>query len=258
MMRKICTILFFLTVLFNSAYAGEIDLKAGLLNAPPSSFLTSSNQEDSQEVFDIWYQPESVLKYRKSTTKAAFLSLLLPGTGEYYAESKRKAHIFLGTDAVLWIGFLGLRSYGSWLKKDYRTYAASRAGVDLNGKEDEFFEDLTYYQSRDEYNQFAPLYSNGELSPYPQTDFWDWQWDNTSSRYHYRHLRNRSKSAYRKSIYMVGLLVANRIISAIDAIKAVKGYNRKRSLEISSVKIDIKANPFSSSPHFELTLTKSF
>jgi hypothetical protein len=259
MMRKLLLILFLLILWTSSSYSDEIALKDNLLSAIPQIVSASSDKDDSGEVFDIWHrQEESKLKYRKSTTKAAFLSLILPGAGEYYAESKAKAPVFVGTDAALWIGFFGLRSYGSWLKKDYRTYAAEHAGVELNGKGDDFFEDITYYQSRDEYNQFALLYSNGSLNPYPQDEFWDWQWDEGTSRYYYRELRNKSKSAYRKSLFVAGLLVANRIVSAIDAIRVVKDYNRKKSLEISSVRIDFRVNPFSSNPHFKLTLTKSF
>lgn len=258
MMQKI--FIFFLVALLPcGAYAGKINLPATPLKTVPPICLASSTQEkDSQEVFDVWYQQKTKLKYRKSADKAAFLSLVLPGAGQYYAESKGRAHIFIGTDAALWISFFGLRSYGSWLKKDYKSYAAVHTGANPDGKEDSFFEDLTYYESRDEYNQLAPLYSNGEDAIYPQTAFWDWQWDNTASKYYYRDLRNKSKSAYRNSTFVVGLLLANRLVSAIDAIRAVKKYNQRKSLEISSVKIDLDANLFSKNPRFGLTLTKCF
>jgi len=258
MMQKI--FIFFLVAFFPcGAYAGKINLPATPLKAVPPVCLASSTQErDSQEVFDVWYQQKSKLKYRKSANKAAFLSLVLPGAGQYYAESKGRAHIFIGTDAALWISFFALRSYGSWLKKDYRSYAAVHAGINPNGKPDGFFEDLTYYQSRDEYNQFAPLYSNGEDIIYPETAFWDWQWDYTASRYYYRHLRNKSKSAYRNSTFVVGLLLANRLVSSLDAARAVKKYNQRKSLEISSLKMDLCADPFSKNPHLGFTLTKCF
>ncbi len=256
MLRKICIIPFLLVVWLNLAYAQETGLGDGISVVSAARFSKSS--QDQKDVFDIWSPEESELKYRKSITKAVFLSLVLPGTGEYYADSRRKGHIFMGTDMALWIGFVGLRSYGSWLKRDYRIYAAQHAGIDLSGKQDDFFEDLTYYESRDEYNQFAPLYSNGELLPYPQTDFWDWQWEDIASRYYYRDLRNKSKLAYRKSLFVAGLLLVNRIISAVDAARVVKEYNRKKNLQISSVKIDLQANPWTGNPYFRFTLTKSF
>jgi len=259
MIRKLLLTLLLLVIWFDLAHSGKLELKSGILNTTPQIALSSSAKEDSGEVFDVWHRPEeSKLGYKKSITKAAFLSLVLPGAGEYYGQSRNKAHIFIGTDAALWIGFFGLRGYGSWVKKDYKTYAGEHAGVELNGKGDDFFEDITYYQSRDEYNQFAILYSNGDLGPYAQDDFWDWQWDDPASRNYYRELRNRSKSAYRKSLFVAGLLVANRIVSALDAMRVVKEYNRKKSLEISSIKVDFRVNPFSSNPHLKLTLTKPF
>lgn len=258
MKRRAFAVLFLCLVWFESGYSREINTRNSLLMTPVTTFSQVGEEKDSGDVFDIWIPEESGLKYRKSLTKAALLSLILPGTGEYYADSKGKAHIFMGTDAVLWTGFFGLRGYGSWLENDYRIYAAQHAGIDLSGKRDEFFEDLTYYQSRDEYNQFAPLYSNGELGPYPQTNLWDWQWDDTASRQHYRDLRNKSKAAYRKSLFVAALLLANRVASAIDAIKVVRQYNRRKHLEISSLKIGLEANPWASNPYFRLTLTKSF
>jgi TM2 domain-containing membrane protein YozV len=194
----------------------------------------------------------------KSVTKAAFLSFLLPGTGEVYAGSQTKGKIFLCVEASFWAGFFGFRTYGGWLKKDYKNYAASHAGVNLAGKSDDFFDDLAFYDSRDEYNQFALLYHREDAKPYPENDFWMWEWDSPNSKSHYRNLKNRSKSAYRKTLYMVGLSAVNRIVSVIDAMKAVKSYNRKKSLEISEVRFDMKLNPFGHNPKLMVYLTRTW
>jgi hypothetical protein len=184
----------------------------------------------------------------KSGTKAALLSLLLPGAGEIYGGSETKGKIFIFSEASLWAGFFAFRTYGSWLKDDYKVYAASNAQVDLDGKDDDFFDNLAFYDSRDQYNQFAPLYNRGEKQPYPLEDAWNWEWDGRESREHYRDLKNRSKSAYRRALYMVGLSALNRIVSVVDAIKTVRAYNRKKSLEFSHIKFDLKANPFGHNP----------
>ncbi len=184
----------------------------------------------------------------KSTSTAALLSLLLPGAGEIYAGAETKGKIFMLSEVSLWAGFFGFRTYGSWLKNDYRSYAASHARINLENKTDSFFDELAYYDNRDQYNQFAPLYNPGEKQPYPETDFWYWQWDSRDSRLHYRDLKNRSKDVSRKALYMVGLSVVNRIISVVDALKTVRSYNRKRSLEFSQLKFDMKAHPFGHNP----------
>jgi hypothetical protein len=192
----------------------------------------------------------------KSGTKAALLSLLLPGAGEIYGGSKTKGKIFIFSEASLWAGFFAFRTYGSWLKDDYKVYAASNARVDLDGKDDDFFDNLAFYDNRDQYNQFALLYNRGEKQPYPQDDVWNWEWDSRESREHYRDLKNRSKSAYRRALYMVGLSALNRIVSVVDAIKTVRAYNRKRSLEFSRIKFDLKANPLGHNPQVMVYISR--
>ena len=216
------------------------------------SYYQSQNQED---FFEMPGEFEERKEGLKSVTKAAFLSLLLPGAGEIYAGSQTKGKIFLSVEASFWAGFFGFRTYGGWLKKDYKSYAASHAEVNLAGKPDDFFDDLAFYDSRDEYNQFALLYHREDAKPYPENDFWDWEWDSPESKSDYRNLKNRSKTAYRKALYMVGLSLVNRIVSVIDAMKAVRSYNRKKSLEVSKVRFDLKLSPFGHDPKLMLYLT---
>jgi hypothetical protein len=200
---------------------------------------------------------------RKSTTKAMVLSLILPGAGEYYAENRFRSGVFLGVEGAIWSSFFGFRTYGSWKKRDYKGYASLHAGANLEGKTDDFFEDLTYYDNRDEYNQFARLYNGDDAIIYPEDDFWNWQWDSQDSRGRYRELRNQSKSAYRKAVYMVGLAALNRIVSVLDAAYSVKKFNRKLGSEFSSVsragiKFSWNASLFGKNPHLVLNLSKNF
>ncbi len=191
----------------------------------------------------------------KSVTKAVMLSLLLPGAGEIYGGSKTKGKIFIFSEASLWVGFFGFRTYGAWLKKDYKVYAAEHAKVNLDGKSDDFFDELAFYDSRDQYNQFAPLYHREEKQPYLEYN-WNWEWDSRESRYYYRDLKNRSKNASRKALYLVGLSMMNRIVSVVDAMKTVRTYNRKKSLEFSHIKFDLKANPLGHNPTVMLYISR--
>ncbi len=200
---------------------------------------------------------------RKSTTKAMLLSLLLPGAGELYAENSTGSHIFLGLEGSIWTGFFAFRTYGSWKKTDYKDYAALHAGVNLDSKTDDYFENMTYYDNRDEYNQFARLYHGADATIYPENDFWNWNWDSQDSKGTFRDLRNQSKMAYRKALFMVGLAAVNRIVSVMDAARSVKKFNRKLSSEFSSInptdlKFSLNANPFSKNPHYYITVKKIF
>jgi hypothetical protein len=200
---------------------------------------------------------------RKSTTKAMLLSLLLPGAGELYAENTTGSRIFLGLEGSIWAGFFAFRTYGSWKKTDYKGYAALHAGVDLDSKTDDYFENMTYYDSRDEYNQFARLYHGADATVYPENDFWNWNWDSEDSKGSFRDLRNQSKTAYRKALFMVGLAAVNRIVSVMDAARSVKKFNRKLNSEFSSInptdlKFSLDANPFGKNPHYYFKVKKEF
>jgi len=211
---------------------------------------------DSVDIFQMPGEFGEKKEGMKSVTKAALLSLLLPGAGEIYGGSKTKGKIFLLSEASVWAGFFSFRTYGSWLKDDYRSYAASHAQVNLKGKPDDFFDQLAFYDSRDQYNQLALLYHRGEVSPYPEDDFWNWEWESKDSRLYYRDIKNRSKDASRKAIYMVGLSIVNRILSVVDAMKTVRTYNRKKSFEFSGIKLDLKAQPLGHNPHFMLYVSR--
>lgn len=200
---------------------------------------------------------------RKSVTKAMLLSLLLPGAGELYAENATGSRIFLGLEGSIWAGFFGFTTYGAWKKADYKGYAAAHAGINLDSKTDAYFENITYYDSRDEYNQFARLYHGSDATIYPENDFWNWNWDSQDSKGRFRDLRNQSKTAYRRALFMVGLAAVNRVVSVLDAARSVKKFNRKLSSEFSSVnptglRFSLDANPFAKNPHYYFKVKKRF
>jgi hypothetical protein len=226
-------------------------------------FLDVQSFQNEKEKGSLWEDEFQKTDGRKSATKAMLLSLLLPGAGELYAGNRTSSRIFLGIEGSIWGGFFAFRTYGSWKKRDYKGYSALHAGVNLEGKNDDFFEDITYYDNRDEYNQFARLYNGDKALIYPENDFWNWEWDSQDSKGRYRELRNQSKSAYRRALYMVGLAALNRVVSVLDAARSVKKFNRKLGSEFSSadqtgLKLSLDANFIGRNPHFNFSLSKSF
>jgi len=241
--------------------SGSLSLRAES-NASLSSFLLSQNlkqnKEPEIEEFTVQGDLFPSESQKKSLSKAIFLSLLVPGGGEFYVGSKTRARIFLGVEASLWASFFGFRTYGAWAKKDYKSYAAANAGVDLRGKSDDFFEHVNFYASRDEYNQLARLYKREEAEVYPENDFWNWQWNSPQSQHYYRKLRNRSEAAYRKALFMLALSGVSRVLSVIDTIREVRKYNRKVDEQFSSLGLHFDVNPFSSNKRFKVVFSRSF
>jgi len=173
----------------------------------------------------------------KSTNLGFLLSFLLPGSGQAYAQSQGRSTIFLAVEAAVWGGFFGLRGYGRWLRDDYKLYAAEHAGVDLQGKDDEFFRSLAFYDSRDEYNRYQ-LWGEREKAQLYGEDYY-WEWESPQARKKFKSIRDRSKTAYQRAVYMVGLAILNRVVSSIDAVRQVRNYNKGKRFNFSQVEMEI-------------------
>jgi hypothetical protein len=239
----------------------KVDLKSSpwLLTTP----LLAGNDDKFDEFGD--QSPKKELP--KSTqpisrTKAVILSLLLPGAGQYYAGAKGKAEVFLGAEVATWAGVLAFNTYGHWKEDDYIRYAEEHAGIDPTGKDDDFYKNLTFYDNRDEYNTDGRIINPG-APYYPNTAAYDWQWDSRTSRDSYRILKNASKSAFRKATFMIGVAVLNRIISGIDAFRAVKkkaapDEQDEFSSDEQKIKFHLSGNPFGSNPKIKIGLSRQF
>ncbi|UCD95436.1 MAG: hypothetical protein JSU69_05135 [Candidatus Zixiibacteriota bacterium] len=195
----------------------------------------------------------------KSMTKAILLSFLLPGAGHFYLGEKGRGEVFAGGEVVSWAGFIGFRMYGDWKEDDYIKYAVEHADIDPSGKDEEFYKNLTFYDSRDEYNEAGRLYDYGPFYPADRSHYW--QWDGDDSRDQYRDIRNASKSAYRKATFMIGVAVVNRIIAGIDSFRLAKRLaDRARSGygAADGTKVKFSVNPFSRDPGFKVTISHRF
>ncbi len=98
----------------------------------------------------------------KSTKKAFLLSLVLPGAGEFYGESKLKAAAFLGLEALFWYGYFHYDGKGDDKKVEYRTYAD--ANWDANSYRDyllsEYFAEGFFYALNGDTLDFSNYYSD--------------------------------------------------------------------------------------------------
>ncbi len=194
----------------------------------------------------------------KSKWKALGLSLLVPGAGQYYSENKGRMKIFGVTEVFVWSGFFGIRAYGGWKKEDFKSWAAFHAGADVNGKSDDYFEKLTYYDNLDDYNQLEILYEGSRAVLFPSTPEFYWNWDSDESRSHYRNLRNQSKNAYRRSLLLLGAAVVNRVLSGIDAYRSAGSYNRQREFGDSGWKIFCSAADLMEHGKIEIGFSRQF
>jgi len=193
---------------------------------------------------------------KTSVYKAGLFSLLLPGLGQRLNDRSGKARVFFMVEAVSWIGFASNRIYGNWKKNDLIDFAASAAGAHLEGKDDAFLDFVGFYEDIDEYNSFGRVFDSDR--PYRQDNADNhWRWQSSEDQGVYRNLKNRSREAYRRANFMLGLAALNRIVSVIDAVRDARRAERVIDEPFSRLgpfRYQLTFNPLSSHDQVRLTL----
>lgn len=181
----------------------------------------------------------------KSLLRAVLYSSLIPGLGEYYVGNRKKARIFFATDAATWIGYASYRIYGHAKESDYIRFAQTNANAQLENKSDDFRDLVGFYTNTDEYNSLGRVFD--QERPYlPDTPENHWQWSSPEDQATYRHLKNRSREAFRTADFFIGIAIVTRVVSVIDAVRDVKRYNSRLDREFSEAPVRLDLNPFSS------------
>lgn len=154
---------------------------------------------------------------RKSVSKAILYSALLPGMGEFYVGSRKKARYFFAVEAISWLGFLSYHTYGNWKEDDYISFARERAGARLEDKDKLFHDWVGFYDDIDQFNEFGRV-QDRERPYLVDNESNHWRWRSRTDKAAYRELKNSSREAFRRRDFTVGVMILNRIVSIIDAV----------------------------------------
>ncbi len=160
-----------------------------------------------------------------SLLKAGIYSALLPGMGEYYVGHRSKARIFFAVEAATWISFFTYHYYGNWKEDDLINFAATHASANLEGKSKEFQDWVGFYADIDQFNSLGRV--QDPERPYLVDNVENhWRWQTSDEQAAYRDLKNRSRDAFRRRDFMIGLAIVNRVVSIIDAVRDAKRSRR--------------------------------
>jgi len=192
----------------------------------------------------------------KSVKKAFLYSLIIPGTGEFYAGSKIKAVLFFGLDVTFWALYFNYHGKGKdeedkykafadeyWSKGEYEDWLydsvyhttqpnpnVTRENVcdtfwywDLEKQERMYFSHNLPDKKTDQYYEMVGKY---EQFRFGWNDFPEESLDEIH-RNAYLDIRRDSNRWLNKAKYSAMFSLANRILSAFDAAIAVKKYNKK-------------------------------
>ena len=194
-------------------------LIAGFANAQ-----TSNNPENSKQSAVLMQKSTANPDYR-SPGKAALLSLILPGTGEYYTGNHGYLSFFLTGEVLAWGALLANQYYFRHLVSEYKTFARGHAGISSGAKPDRFWTDIAKFDNIYDYNTqrererlFDELY---DLNPENM-----WQWDSHNNRLKYDAKRLHANDVDNKRVYFQLAIVLNHLVSGINALRLARKHNR--------------------------------
>ncbi|MDP4115052.1 MAG: hypothetical protein Q8903_02900 [Bacteroidota bacterium] len=192
-------------------------------------------QSDADKIKDVSIKlntsTSTLVNGKKNAGLAIIYSLLLPGMGELYAGNYSSGKYFTAAEGLLWVSYIGMNSYAGWKKDDYKALAVKNAGVSPDGKDELFYANIGDYASVDNFNNTKTLEMN--FSEMYDANKYYWKWNSTNDRKNYRDLWVKSEQAYNDVRFIVGAMIVNRIVSAINAVRLVSKYNKNLSTELS-------------------------
>ncbi len=183
---------------------------------------------------------------RKSIKQAFFMSLALPGAGEYYVGAKRYAAGFLTAEGLIWGFALVSKFQGDMWRSDYRNYAAQQAGANYGREDDNYYRDVYEYPNSEWYNedQWRQAREQYPTDPQAQAAFVAgrlygtadaWRWTTESDWDRYRSMRVKSRKALQRISYAAGSALLNHLLSAVNAARLARSYNIRQARKTAAI-----------------------
>lgn len=174
--------------------------------------------------------------------QGAFIrSLIVPGWGHYYSnhDQWKRGQVHLGTEVALIVSYLGFSVRAENLETQYETLASLKAGVDISNRSRSFRIALGDFNSLQEYNDFQLRGRNWNRIFNDQASN-RWNWENEEDRNNYNNLRSDVDRVRNQLPALFGLMVVNRVISAVSAYNLAK--NQSEIPEISLLPVPTKSS----------------
>ena len=217
----------------------------------PVTRVDSSNNVDLEKINSVLQSENSPQK--KSVTKAFFFSLLVPGLGESYVGHSGYTKFFLTVEAAGWGIYLANYWQVAAGMEDYKNYAVQHAGLDRSGKDAQYWINIGKYDTIYEYNEQRRRDRDpGAIYNENTQNFW--RWDTYNDRLYYDSKRIQTRELERKQVYIIGGLVLNHLVSAINSLRLARIHNRHAGQIGWNVQVSI--NPYQ--PAAMVKLCKTF
>ena len=254
-MRRLLLILALLSVRGSLAVAAPpVGLEQFMIPAQPAPEVITALTFEGSSISGFGDSTPKVKKEKKHKPKAVrpekppgmalgperarilLRSLTIPGWGQATMGHRRSAGVVAVAEAGVWGAFTAFRIQENLRTQNYQRTARFAAGIDLSDRDEEFLRIVGAFASSDEYNLLvvsrdaANLYLNDPYNPdiasYRQyiadhslkgSDVW--VWDGIDSFRRYSSQRKDAQRAALRSNTALGIAIANRIVSALHAMR---------------------------------------
>ncbi len=182
--------------------------------------------------------------YAKRPGRSFMSSVVLPGAGQYYNGSKKKAIGFLIAQVALWWGYKTLQGNANDKVTEYKSFADEfwsyddwilsgdiEGGhkIDQNPITDEPVKSNEYYENIGKYNQF----NRGWAGAISRDDL-------TSERADYIKMQTDANNLFSWATTVASTVMLNHILSAADAVYTAKKLNDEAAMTLSLKAIPVK------------------
>jgi hypothetical protein len=184
----------------------------------------------------------------KSLGKALLMSLVLPGTGQEYIGSHRRARGMWAAEGAIWTTYALFTVQGNNREDKYKEMAGLFAGVS-GERDDGYYQAIAFYTTNYDYNidvrreaRYIYPYDPALQDQYVLDNgyFADdaWEWDSVERQLEFRDTRTASKESHRRATLTVGFAVLNRMVSMIDVYLTFKLSDEKRLSSVPRLMVE--------------------
>jgi hypothetical protein len=203
-----------------------------------------------------------------SPVREGAASILLPGLGQLRMGRTLRAKIYFGLEGAAWVAIGSFVWQGYARENAYKDYAVAFAGISGTSYSDEYYETVGKYMSNDGpggYNEYVrrearDLYypdiemMNSYFDQNSITGTDAWRWESTTAFRRYNHLRDGSRSSYRRALYAGFFALALRVISAVDAVRLARGSETGEKSDTGRISMGLSRH----TGGFLVSITRSF
>ena len=187
----------------------------------------------------------------KSPKKAMLFSVIVPGSGEFYSRSWIKGLLFFSIELGSWLVYADYHKQGKNLEDEYISYAEEHwseqkwsswwatfpdSGIYAHHQLPET-KTQQYYEMIGKYQKYNAGWD--DVNPINAME------DTSARGLYYMDLRGQSNDKLKVAATATAIVLANHVLSAIDAIWTTKRFNKKitSSISVSYLMINNRPKP---------------